>query len=153
MSISRIRGAAIIAGSLAALAVPVAASASTDGSVTVSLTKPIIVTATHEAAVACTVDGSRYDATLATTIRNYRVVVDDAVSDYEGPGTYASNVRVTVDYLPTDAIHTENRSVNVQIGSSGESGSVPFSHTFTGEFVPRFANRSVAGTIGWSCES
>jgi hypothetical protein len=153
MSVRLISRAALVGG-LAALSVPVAASASAPGSVTVTLTKPVARTVTHAAPVACGVDGTTYHAVVKRAVRNYRIAVSDVVTGYTGPGTYQSTARVTVVYVPSGIVRTAYRHVGVDItGSAGESATVPFSVTFSGARRPRLAGRTVAGSISWECAS
>lgn len=153
MSLRRLSRVALLATSVAALAAPVAADATTTGSVTLSLTKPIVATATRSAPVACTVSGSAYRASVTSSIRNYQVRVSDVVLDYTGTGSYTSTAHVTVRYLPTGSVATASRQATVQIDAAGETGTVPFAVTFPGSRVHRLAGRSTAGSLSWTCAS
>ena len=149
----RVRRAAVLAVSAAMLLIPAVACASASSSVTVSLTKPVDRTITRPTAVVCTVRGSTYRAVARTSVRNYRISVSDVVRDYNGSGSYRSTARLTVLYVPTGVIRTAVRHPAVHIDAGSETGTAPFSVTFTGARAPRLAGLTVAGTVSWQCGS
>jgi hypothetical protein len=149
----RVRRAAVLTASAATLLVPAVACAAASASVTVSLTKPVNRTVTRPTPVLCSVTGSTYRAVARMAVGNYRVSVSDVVHGYGGSGSYPSTARLTVLYVPTGVIRTAIRHPEVQIDGAAETGTAPFSVTFSGTRAPRLAGLTVAGTVSWKCGS
>jgi hypothetical protein len=143
----------------AALAFPIltalpASAATGTGSITPSITSPVVVSGTGiQTSMSCNANTQAKAYVMrveSVPVQGYTLAATVSIKGYTGPGTYPAAVTSTVSGNGK-VYGGAQKATSVTVSETG--GSLQFSKTATGSKLPKAAGKTLAGSLTWACPS